>query len=370
MPPADVTLESLTRIIESLQETIRRDGRTVGANETRTRNTLIDPILSALGWADPSVVTQEYLVRYGPREFDYGVADYALHPPGDRANPVAFLEAKRMAENLTDDYREQVLRYALDKGGTLRQFGLTNGDRWELYELYDGEPLPILRFSIRKDAAANCAALLLSHFPMLSRPSVERSLGSVEVLPIVSRNAGVISRTPEINITSPRLLNEQVDKLKALTWLAVSLVVFGIFGWAYGVLTAEPIDGFFELAGLFGIGIALILASLLVRRLNPSIVPVFFNVLRLRWMFLPIAGNRQKTLIWVVLATVCGIGAGGVGGYFIGLQTGQAIVNALETLGQIVVALIVIIFIIGLLLGSGKRRGRWKPRSSYRKRRW
>ena len=66
----------LVSVIESLQEQIKRDHATIGAHETRTRNTLIDPLLKALGWADSSVITPEYIIRYGPRAV---VADYALH---------------------------------------------------------------------------------------------------------------------------------------------------------------------------------------------------------------------------------------------------------------------------------------------------
>ena len=81
----------LVSVIESLQEQIKRDHATIGANETRTRNTLIDPLLKALGWADSSVITPEYLIRYGPRAV---VADYALHAPGQRAQPIAFIRGE------------------------------------------------------------------------------------------------------------------------------------------------------------------------------------------------------------------------------------------------------------------------------------
>ena len=369
MPNGDVTLDSLTRAIESVQEAIRRDGRTIGANETRTRNTLIDPLLRALGWEDPSVVTQEYLVRYGAREFEYGVADYALHPPGQRANPIAFLEAKRMKEDLTDEHRNQVFTYVLDKGGSVRQFGLTNGDHWELYELNEGEPCKIFEFSIKKQSASDSADLLLSHFPMLKRPSVVRSLKSAEALTTVTHNAGIMSVLPS------RRLTNHVDVSKVLTWLGVSLIIFGILGWASGVWKAQPIEGFFEYVGLFSIAVGMILAAVLARRFFPSTVPVVLRILRLKWLFAPITGNRRKTLIWVVSATVFGIGVGGVGGHLIGLQTGQAVVNALETLGKVVVVTVIVVIV--LLIGweaannSGKRRrGGWRPRSSYRKRRW
>ena len=375
MPNGEVTPDSLIRAIESVQEAIRRDGRTIGANETRTRNTLIDPLLRALGWDDPSVVTQEYLVRYGAREFEYGVADYAFHPPGQRANPIAFLEAKRMKEDLTDEHRNQVFNYVLDKGGSVRQFGLTNGDRWELYELNEGEPRKKFEFSINKQSASDCADLLFSHFPMLNSLSAARSLKPADALTTIVPDAGTIPRAPEIpSIPSSRLANN-VDVPKVLTWLGAFLIAFGIFGWISGVWTAQPIEGAFEYIGLFTVAIGMILAAALVRRFYPSAGPVVLNILRLKWLFAPINGNRRKTLIWVASATVFGVGVGGVGGHLIGLQTGQAVVNALETLGKVVVVTVIVVIV--LLIGweaannSGKRRrGGWRPRSSYRKRRW
>ena len=289
-----LTFDSLIEVIESLQDAIRQDGRTIEANETRTRNTLIDPLLKALGWADPSVLTQEYLVRYGRRDYEYGVVDYAFHPPTDRANPIAFLEAKRMNEDLTDEHRNQVFTYVLDKGGSVRQFGLTNGDRWELYELNEGEPRKIFEFSIHKQSASDCADLLFSHFPMLNRPSAARSLKSAEALPRVVHNAGIMSGVPEIHVLPSRRLTNHVDVPKALTWLGVSLIVFGILGWVSGVWKAQPIEGFFEYVGLFIVAVGMILAVVLVRRFFPSTVPVVLRILRLKWLFAPINGNRRK----------------------------------------------------------------------------
>ena len=303
------------------------------------------------------------------------MADYALHPPGQRANPIAFLEAKRMKEDLTDEHRNQVFTYVLDKGGSVRQFGLTNGDRWEMYELNEGEPSKIFEFSLHKQSASDCADLLFSHFPMLNRPSAARSLKPAETLTTVVHNAGTISRAPEIPSIPSRRLANNVDVPKVLTWLGAFLIAFGIFGWISGVWTAQPIEGAFEYIGLFTVAIGMILAAALVRRFYPSAGPVVLNILQLKWLFAPINGNRRKTLIWVASAIVCGVGIGGVGGHLIGLQTGQAVVNALETLGKIVV--ITVSVILALLIGwevarnSGKRRrGGWRPRSSYRKRRW
>ena len=172
MPNADVTLESLTRAIESLQETIRRDGRTIGANETRTRNTLIDPLLHALGWSDPSVLTQEYVVNYqeyaknraiGNKSFRPRLADYALHQQDNPGRLIAFIEAKKMRDDLTDGDRNQVLGYAKERN--VQHFILTNGDRWELYEPTNGVYRPIFSLYISENSASECAQTFRDHFP-------------------------------------------------------------------------------------------------------------------------------------------------------------------------------------------------------------
>lgn len=375
MPVSEVDLASLTQVIESIQGAIRRDGRTIGANETRTRNTLIDPVLRALGWSDASVVTQEYLVRYGPQDSDYGVVDYALHPPGARANPMAFLEAKRMSEDLNDDHRFQVFKYALDKGGKLRHFGLTNGDRWEFYKLFDGEPFELLAFSVRTQSASDCARLLLDNFPVLGKPSVEESLQPVYTSPSLARDAVTESNPSEVSVIRSSTVTHQPDVPKILTWLAVSLVLAGILGWAFGVWNAKPIEGAFEYIGLFALFIGLIWIVVMSHRFYPSAVPVALKFLRLRWLFAPINGNRRKTMVWVMVVIVCGIGVGGVGSYFIGLQTGEAVSNVLRILGQLAVA-VTVIGIIALVvlerLRQSSRRppGGWRPRSSHRNRSW
>ena len=157
MPNSDVTLESLIRAIGSLQETIRRDGDLsrpkTGASEYRTRTFLIDPLLSALGWNNPSVLTQEYVVNYqeyaknraiGNKSFRPRLADYALHQQDNPGRLIAFIEAKKMRDDLTDGDRDQVLGYAKERN--VQHFILTNGDQWELYE--KDKPRPICTLSI------------------------------------------------------------------------------------------------------------------------------------------------------------------------------------------------------------------------------
>ena len=155
MPNDNTTLDKLASVIETLREHINRDYAT-SQNETRTRTVLINPLLGALGWSDPSVITSEYSIGYGR-----GLADYALHPTGQKGRPIAFIEAKRLREPLNDEHLNQALKYA-SKRNSVRYVGLTNGDRWEFYETFEDGWGLILNISIREASASSCAAKLLS----------------------------------------------------------------------------------------------------------------------------------------------------------------------------------------------------------------
>ena len=119
-------LDDLVSVIETLQQRIRTHGATLRENETRTRMALIDPLLAALGWdvSDPALVTPEYNVsgRW---------ADYALLRPDGQ--PAATIEAKKLGESLTA-HRMQMLNYSNASG--VEYAGLTDGDHWELYEVF------------------------------------------------------------------------------------------------------------------------------------------------------------------------------------------------------------------------------------------
>ena len=114
---------------------------------------LIDPLLCALGWdvSDPAMVMPEYKV--GSKS-----ADYALLRP-DRM-PVATFEAKRLGEPLAS-HQHQMLTYANIAG--INYTGITDGNHWELYKVFEAGPLlerRILEVSIT-DAPAHASALKL-----------------------------------------------------------------------------------------------------------------------------------------------------------------------------------------------------------------
>lgn len=157
-------LDDLVKAIETVQTRIREHGNTLSQNEYRTRISLIDPILNALGWdvSDPSLVTHEYAVGSGR-------ADYALL--GSNGNPTAFIEAKRLGEMADASRHEtQLFTYAVTQG--VRYAGLTDGDRWlfdNLTARFSGGESRLLDVTISKESAHICAlALLLLWHPTLA----------------------------------------------------------------------------------------------------------------------------------------------------------------------------------------------------------
>ena len=149
-------LDDLIDVIATLQERLNNHSAELKENETRTRMTLVDPMLTSLGWntADPSVVKAEYSVGEGR-------ADYALLGPDSK--PVACIEAKKLGEPL-EKHRMQMLNYCNVAG--IQFAGLTDGNQWELYEVFSLEPKPLddrrrLDTSISDRSPTECALALL-----------------------------------------------------------------------------------------------------------------------------------------------------------------------------------------------------------------
>ena len=147
-------LDDLVGVIEKLQGRIRDHGSFLQENEIRTRVALIDPLLQALGWdvADPGLVSPEYNVS-GQR------VDYALL--GADGKPAATVEAKKLGESLVS-HRMQMLNYSNAAG--IAYAGLTDGNQWELYEVFKQVTLEerrLLDLRILDTPAHECALKLL-----------------------------------------------------------------------------------------------------------------------------------------------------------------------------------------------------------------
>ena len=154
-------LDDLVAVITTLKKRIEAHGPALRENEIRTRMALIDPLLKVLGWdtSDPAMVLPEYDVS-GRK------ADYALL--GCNGNPSATVEAKKLGEPLAS-HRMQMLNYSNASG--VEYAGLTDGDKWELYEVFKRGQLEerrALDVSIANTPAPEAALKLL----LLWRPNL------------------------------------------------------------------------------------------------------------------------------------------------------------------------------------------------------
>ena len=200
-------LNGLVQTIETLQERIRAHGSFIGDYESRTRVTLIDPMLCALGWdvSDPD------LVHIEPRTAN-GWADYALM---DRNTPVIFVEAKKLAER--DAPILQTVGYAVTENiqhrSNVRYCASTNGDRWEVYDIRAQES--VMSVSLSREDAPKCALKLLGLwrdslltdglFDLPVAPVISPELPSVAPAPQqpVSVAPRIASTTPPSEVASP-----------------------------------------------------------------------------------------------------------------------------------------------------------------------
>ncbi|MEO6944843.1 MAG: hypothetical protein ABI053_09045 [Lacisediminihabitans sp.] len=115
----DSIRSAIRRFNKPLQDIAARD-----ANEGDTRIVVTDFLCTALGYDKFEDLTTEFAVR---GEFaDYGVRiDKQL---------VAFIEVKRVAQQLNVRHLRQVETYAVKEG--LEWIMLTNGQKWQAYHVY------------------------------------------------------------------------------------------------------------------------------------------------------------------------------------------------------------------------------------------
>ena len=123
----------LINVIETIKRRIETHRQSLQQNETRTRTALIDPLLTVLGWdvSDPGLVTPEYNVGQCR-------ADYALINGSDII-PATIVEAKKLNCARNNDEWIQILTYAI--AGGVPYAAVTDGNIWELYEVFKHAPL-------------------------------------------------------------------------------------------------------------------------------------------------------------------------------------------------------------------------------------
>lgn len=169
-------LDGLVQTIEKLRARIREHRATIGDYEARTRASLIDPLLCALGWevGDPVQVMVEKVVGEGGQLGDTkGRPDYALL--GAMRKPVLFIEAKRLG--VAREPIEQVVGYVTTENirsdYKVSFCAWTNGDVWKVFDI--SKQKVVVDVQVSRHEPANCAFQLLG----LWRPSlVDGSLRS------------------------------------------------------------------------------------------------------------------------------------------------------------------------------------------------
>ena len=257
-------LEDLVQVIETLKQRIREHGAVLRENETRTRMALIDPLLTALGWdvANPAVVTPEYNVsgRW---------ADYALL--GSDGGPAATLEAKKLGESLAS-HRMQMLNYSNASG--VDYAGLTDGNQWELYEVFKRGQLEdrrVLDLTIM-DAPAHESALQLL---LLWRPN----LASGQPIPAnepISVNNPAFTEPQETSEPSPAPLPPVAFPTSGDGWVPLS--EFNPPAGASPPITIRFSDGEQQTVGRWNAVLVLTVGWLVSKELlSHHNVPVQFN---------------------------------------------------------------------------------------------
>ena len=199
-----MALDDLVARIELLRARIQSHNAALRENETRTRMALIDPLLHALGWdvSDPGVVTPEYKVsdRW---------ADYALLRPDGK--PAATVEAKKLGVALAS-HRMQMLNYANASG--IDYAGLTDGNHWELYDVFKRGQLEerrILEVAIADTPAHESALKLL----LLWRPNLESGQPVVASAPILGKAK---QQTPK----QPVVKQDPAPRSESPDWISLS----------------------------------------------------------------------------------------------------------------------------------------------------
>ena len=135
-------IEPVASEIENLSDRIARNRSAVSANETATRNYLIEPLLRTLGWdiADPDLVTPEYSAGQGR-------VDYALM---HNDAPIVLIEAKKLGTKLSADTLLQAFGYANDQ--SVKFVAISNGENWEIHRTPLSSRDTVASFAVTSDS--------------------------------------------------------------------------------------------------------------------------------------------------------------------------------------------------------------------------
>ena len=364
-----VDLTNLVDAIKNIQDVLVLVDYVV--DETRTRTALIDPILKAVGWdpTQPNRVIPEYSVDFGS-----GIVDYALlGATGNAGDAVAFVEAKRNADPLTDSHREQLLRYAQYRR-SVRLAILTNGDVWEFYTLTSQRQF--VSVSIRDTSAEQCATIFQELFEELSGSTEVRSNDSDsseyswDSVPWQNSSTGVRVVVDDDEIIRP------LPFKSIFIWIIASFVVAIPIGYAIGFQAAQPTFGTYGRIGLLAF-VCIFIGSIgffiwkgswavLTHRVSYRVSRISRHLSREDiW---PTDTKNHRLIGFALVAAVIG----GFGGFILGNATAQSIADLMAFLGFIIVILVAaaILWLAFTIYIKSKRRtgGRRNTRGRRRRR--
>lgn len=196
-------LEPLVSVIETIKQRIYDHGDEYTNRETFTRMSLIDPVLSALGWivSDPSLVRPEFTVKN--LRPDYVL--FRITGKGNERDILATVEAKALnidVLNVEGQTLQQVLQ------ADVRHAVLTNGDRWLVYDVTRPTMAErrIVDVQLSKVTAAQAALRLLA----LWRPNLASGAPVEAQHPIVGL-ADDHLREPDAPQSPPRTIGAEAQ---------------------------------------------------------------------------------------------------------------------------------------------------------------
>ena len=209
-------LDDLYEVIEKLRKRIEKHQDKLKQSEALTRNTLVDPLLRALGWdtEDPALAMPEF-------KLGSGFADYALLNGG---KPAIVIEAKKLGTPLYSA-AEQSVTYCVNDG--IQYFVATDGRKWDVYETHRPVPLSdkkIISFDVTDSPANVCLDALALWQRSVQAGAVRKAqtpLLDPQHEPLFTVNEGESARAPVVSIPKITTTSEEGNWRSLAQWKVV-----------------------------------------------------------------------------------------------------------------------------------------------------
>lgn len=124
--------DNAEKVTQTISDIVKFTGkiRDMDVDEAATKQFVVLPILTALGWDYANLDTLEVFPEF--RVGDGNKVDYALQ---DEGKPLVLVECKRWSASVeVEEPQDQIARYVFQAGVDLGV--ITNGRRWDFYFAY------------------------------------------------------------------------------------------------------------------------------------------------------------------------------------------------------------------------------------------